>query len=365
MTPVYPQPFSEWIVKIILLLGFLLGVLLFIANIMQGFSDPSKGFQFNISMLEGCLFWGLWCFFCYILERRLSCGVWCLTVPPGMKTFVMSKKTSWYFAILVILILAFFGSSEMMLRDDSDRFFFFMCMILSFAVFALMLLFYMSFTEDRRKFDESSRETGPAIPQAATRDVIPASGMVAHNGISAAPSQPRFWETFFNLLKDPQPMLVRLRDISFLSSLLYFLALIVLISIPVSLYAIPMFFIKPVYGLVLAGAYGIIVGGWVLFGIVTQLFVFFLGGRTSFSQTFRTLFYATTPMAAIGWIPIIGNLAPFWGFYLMKCGLTARQDIHENIALIAVVASAVILVILFFLLLYLIIMGTFHSAGIF
>ncbi|GEM_PF-1336079 len=368
MTTASLQPYLIRTGKILLSIGLVIGVILLMLNILQVFFVPSKGLQFNISILEGSFFWGLWSFACYILDIRLSCGKWCLRTPPGSKKFKMSRKTSLYFAILMILILACFAVFEIprMINDYSDSSFFLAVhMILFFAAVTMMLLFYMSFTEDSNKFKESSVESLPEISQTIASDTIPASGTVAHNGESAAPLRPRFWETFFGLLKNPQPMLVRLRDISFMSSLLYFLAMVVLISIPVALFYLPAALSKPQYGLVFVGSYGIILGGWILFGILTQLIVFFLGGNTSFDQTFRSLFYATTPVAAIGWIPLVGNLGLFWSLYLMKCGLTKRQDIPENTALIAVVTSAVIIVIMFYLLLYLILMGKFHPSGLF
>lgn len=354
------QPLLTKIGKVFLTLGLVIGAILLTLSITQIFSDPKNGLQFTVPIAEKILFWGAWSIACYLLEMRLSCGTWCLRNPatatkPRLK---MSKKTTLYFTVLIILSIALFSLFSVKnflwpaLWYSHD--FFVIEMMLLFAMFIAMLLYYFSFMEDKREFEKSQAKAG-----SGDTVVEPIHEETTHS------SEPRFWEVFIGLLKNPYATMARLREIPLQSSLVYFLVMVGLIFLPYGILIFPTASSKPSEALVFLISYCAVLGGWIVFGILVDLIINIFGNQTSFIQTLKTLFYAITPLAVFGWIPLLGNIAPFWAVYLVYCGLRERQGIPEQTSLIAVVASTLVIVVLFFVLLYLVLMGAFMGQGIF
>lgn len=72
---------------------------------------------------------------------------------------------------------------------------------------------------------------------------------------------------------------------------------------------------------IVGGIVGLFVGGaW------THLWVYLLGGREGFTQTFKAVAYGATPSYAFGWIPFVGLIAgPIWALVLNIIGI---RELH-------------------------------------
>ncbi len=97
---------------------------------------------------------------------------------------------------------------------------------------------------------------------------------------------------------------------------------------------------------VVGGIVGLFVGGaW------THLWVYLLGGRQGYTQTFKALAYGATPSYALGWIPYVGGLVGgIWALVLHIIGLRQLHDITTGRAvgayLLAMFIPLVILIII-------------------
>lgn len=81
-------------------------------------------------------------------------------------------------------------------------------------------------------------------------------------------------------------------------------------------------------------------------GAIIHICAKIVGGKGDYTATVRAFSLSETPMAAIGWIPVIGLLAGIWGFILMVMGVRDYHGISTIRALIAVLLPVIIIVIL-------------------
>ncbi|VVB87900.1 Yip1 domain protein [uncultured archaeon] len=83
--------------------------------------------------------------------------------------------------------------------------------------------------------------------------------------------------------------------------------------------------------------------GVFIWGTILYIFAFALGGRKGFIKTIRAAMYATTPLALIGWIPLLGAIGWIWVCALDIIGLHVYQDISPGRAIAAVIISSLLL----------------------
>lgn len=81
-------------------------------------------------------------------------------------------------------------------------------------------------------------------------------------------------------------------------------------------------------------------------GAIIHICARIVGGNGDYTATVRAFSLSETPMAAIGWIPVIGFLAPIWGFILMIMGVRDYHGISTFRAVIAVLLPVIVIVIL-------------------
>jgi len=86
--------------------------------------------------------------------------------------------------------------------------------------------------------------------------------------------------------------------------------------------------------------------GGIIFTLVgsawLHLWVYLLGGRKGFMQTFKVVVYGNTPWFILGWIPFIGVVFMLWSLIL---GILGIRELHEIITVKAIVAVAVAVII--------------------
>ena len=91
------------------------------------------------------------------------------------------------------------------------------------------------------------------------------------------------------------------------------------------------------------------VGGVVVmlaFGVWTHAWVYLLGGRNGGMMTGYAVMYSAIPGLLLGWIPLVGILAPFWSVALLFFGIRELQGMSNGRAAAVVAISVIIPVIL-------------------
>ena len=83
-----------------------------------------------------------------------------------------------------------------------------------------------------------------------------------------------------------------------------------------------------------------------IWGALLHLFAYLLGGRQDIMKTLRAAMYASTPLALIGWIPLLGIIGWIWVCALDVIGLNNYQDISPGRAIAAVVVPVVSLFVI-------------------
>jgi hypothetical protein len=76
----------------------------------------------------------------------------------------------------------------------------------------------------------------------------------------------------------------------------------------------------------------LVLSGWLFFGLVVHAAVRIVAGAKSIKDTFRAVLYAATPLAAMGWMPVIGGLSFIWGLLLMNQGMVEYHGISGRTA---------------------------------
>jgi hypothetical protein len=95
----------------------------------------------------------------------------------------------------------------------------------------------------------------------------------------------------------------------------------------------------------ITGLVGIFIGA-----ALSHIFVYILGGRKGYLQTFKAVVYSSTPSLLFGWIPLAGLLAILYdGFYLYPKGLSMLHEISFLRALTAVLLPVALIILIFLL----------------
>ena len=109
----------------------------------------------------------------------------------------------------------------------------------------------------------------------------------------------------------------------------------------------------------------VMVGYMIVGGIVglfvssawTHLWVYLLGGREGYTQTFKALAYAATPSYAFGWIPFVGWIAgSIWALVLSIIGIRELHGISTGRAVGAYLLGVFIAVVITLIIIFIIIM---------
>ena len=165
-----------------------------------------------------------------------------------------------------------------------------------------------------------------------------------------------FIETFKGMITSPGETIRSSRSGTLGDSIIYFLLVWIIYSV---LFAAIALLIGPVNPMPLspggdiAAALGFIIA-LVIFGTISLLIAGaiihicakIVGGKGDYTATVRAFSLSETPMAAIGWIPFLGFLAPIWGLILMVMGIRDYHDISTIRAVIAVFLPAIVIIIL-------------------
>lgn len=122
----------------------------------------------------------------------------------------------------------------------------------------------------------------------------------------------------------------------------------------------------PVFALPVFIFFGVIIGGailTILFSLWLHLWVYILGGRKGLIETAKAVIYGSTPGMLLGWIPLIGFLFCLWSIVLQIIGVRELQEMSSGKALAALVIAVMIpLIILVLLAMYLFVSTVSMSA---
>ena len=165
-----------------------------------------------------------------------------------------------------------------------------------------------------------------------------------------------FIETFKGMITSPGETIRSSRSGTLGDSIIYFLLVVIIYSVLSTAIALLIGPVNPMPlspGGDIAAALGFIIA-LVIFGTISLLIAGaiihicakIVGGKGDYTATVRAFSLSGTPMAAIGWIPFLGFLAPIWVFILMVMGIRDYHDISTIRAVIAVLLPAIVIIIL-------------------
>jgi hypothetical protein len=83
-----------------------------------------------------------------------------------------------------------------------------------------------------------------------------------------------------------------------------------------------------------------------IWGVLLHVFAYMLGGRWNISRSIKVAMYSSTPLALLGWIPVLGIFGWIWVGALNIVGLHQYQDLPEGRAIAAVLIPVILLLIL-------------------
>lgn len=97
----------------------------------------------------------------------------------------------------------------------------------------------------------------------------------------------------------------------------------------------------------------LIVGMFIALVVLTLIFHLcarIVGGDGALTDTMRTIVLSSTPVAVIGWIPVIGSIiADIWSLVLLVIGIREYHHLSTGRAAIAVLIPAAVLLLLIIL----------------
>lgn len=177
-------------------------------------------------------------------------------------------------------------------------------------------------------------------------------------------------QKFKDITLNPIETFQKLRDEPLSTAFVYFLVIIAIYSVLsgiigmvfVGLFSAMMPGMTP--GLIaetslLMGIFSIVFGfigaiiGLIVGSLILHLFVYILGGRKGLEQTIKAAIYSCTPLALIGWIPVVSIIAMIWSLVLEAL---AVRELHEISTARAVLAVLIPLILIFGLIVVAIIM---------
>ena len=80
---------------------------------------------------------------------------------------------------------------------------------------------------------------------------------------------------------------------------------------------------------------------------ITHIFVYFLGGKNGFLQTFKSYVYGYTPGYLLEWIPYVSILVSIYTFfYLIPKGISIQHNMRMGRAIASVILPFVVLILI-------------------
>jgi hypothetical protein len=154
---------------------------------------------------------------------------------------------------------------------------------------------------------------------------------------------------FRGLLTNPQSTLTSLKHSSLRSAFIYFFLVwglfAVLFCIIGRLYL--NFFIKTNNEFTQLTFVVTVLVGWLFFGLVIHAVLRVLSGPKSIFKTYMAILYAATPLAVIGWIPLIGGLSFIWALLLIRKAIVEFHEISYGTAIAVIFLSLFIGILTF------------------
>ncbi|MBU0530864.1 MAG: YIP1 family protein, partial [Nanoarchaeota archaeon] len=84
----------------------------------------------------------------------------------------------------------------------------------------------------------------------------------------------------------------------------------------------------------------------IIWSVWLHVWTYVFGGRKGIVQTFKSVFYGTTPTYVLGWIPIINVIMMIWSVVLTGIGLTRLHGMTGGRAAGAIIVAIIIPVII-------------------
>jgi hypothetical protein len=169
-----------------------------------------------------------------------------------------------------------------------------------------------------------------------------------------------YLELIKGFVLSPAETFRKVRDTDYSDTLVYFLVLVLIhtvLSVPVMLITLSSMWtvfggIFPRFSLGTLTGFGIIMmavmmiiaalvflfigAGWL------HLWVYPVGGRHGYRETFKAIAFGGTPALLLGWIPLFGILAWIWSFVLSILGVRELHGISTGRALGAVILAVIV-----------------------
>jgi len=88
---------------------------------------------------------------------------------------------------------------------------------------------------------------------------------------------------------------------------------------------------------------------------ITHLFVYLMGGRKGYTNTYKSVVYGNTPVVLFCWLPLLNMISGIWSYYLTIKGISKLHGMSMQRAFFAtilplIIILAVVAVLLLFVL---------------
>jgi hypothetical protein len=90
----------------------------------------------------------------------------------------------------------------------------------------------------------------------------------------------------------------------------------------------------------------LMISGVFVWSAILHIFLYAMGERKEISRTIKAVMYGSTPIALLGWIPLLGIIGWIWAWVLHIVGIKFNQDIMTGKAISVVLAPIIIFFIL-------------------
>lgn len=68
-------------------------------------------------------------------------------------------------------------------------------------------------------------------------------------------------------------------------------------------------------------------------------------GKGTYADTYSAFSYSRAPLSLLGWIPVIGNLAALYSFYILALGISVKHQMRLRKALLLMVPVVVLVIV--------------------
>ncbi|KUG19853.1 MAG: YIP1 family protein [Methanomicrobiaceae archaeon] len=165
-----------------------------------------------------------------------------------------------------------------------------------------------------------------------------------------------FFPIFRGMITEPQKTIRKSRSASLGDAITYFVIVLVIYGVLTAVFTgilgqvIPFFFpaVEDLFsaafflvGLVISGVIGLF-----LLGAILHIFIKIAGGSGGYTETMRAFALAGTPLAVIGWIPVLGLLSWLWTLVLVVLGAREYHKLSVIRAVIAIFLPFILLALL-------------------